>query len=261
MTRRLPIDWRLVPVALVTLAATIGVLLAGPIHQPAEYHAFADQRSLFGVPHFADTISNLPFLLIGIAGIISLRTSVPPGGHRALRPAYLLFFVGTALLFPGSGYYHLWPSNATLTWDRLPMSIAFMAFVAVVVGEHLRPQLGRHLLVPLVVLGVASVAWWRVTDSGDGGDLRLYILVQYLPMVLIPLIAFVYPATLRPTSHLWALLVCYALAKALELLDGPVFALFGVISGHSLKHLVAALGIGFFLVGLHRRRSVQEKQT
>ena len=248
-------DPRLVVLLGIVLCAVIGLAVHGPIPQPVGYHQFADQRSFFGVPHFNDTFSNLPFLVVGLAGLFALRRGVPSGGLEALRPAYAIFFAGSALLLLGSGYYHLYPSDATLTWDRLPMTVAFMAFFAVVIGEHMDPRLGLRFLAPLVSLGIVSIAYWRLTDNGDGGDLRLYVLVQFLPMLLIPLIALLYRSSLRPSSYLWALLASYGLAKALEFLDQPIFNATHFISGHTLKHLAAALGITFFLIGLYRRQS------
>ena len=120
---------------LLTLAAiaVVAVGLHGPIPQPSGYHDFADGRSLGGIPHFADTLSNLPFLLVGVAGLALFIRRTPRGALPALRPAYLSFFVGTALLFPGSAYYHLAPSDSTLAWDRLPMTLAFMAVTYYVV--------------------------------------------------------------------------------------------------------------------------------
>jgi hypothetical protein len=247
-------DPRLLAMLGITLIAILVLVSFGPIPQPAAYHAFADQRSLWGIPHSNDTLTNLPFLLVGLAGLFALRRGVPAGGLPMLRPAYLLYFAGTALLFPTSGYYHLWPSDATLLWDRLAMTIAFMAFLAIIIGEYIDPRWSLRLLAPLVAFGMGTVVYWRLTDSGDGGDLRPYVLVQFLPMVLIPFIALAYRPLLRPVWYLWALLVSYGLAKLLELLDEPILHLTHLVSGHSLKHLVAAVGIAFFLLGLYQRR-------
>jgi len=237
-----------------TVAAILVLISYGPIPQPAAYHAFADQRTYWGIPHGIDTLSNLPFFLIGLAGLFALRRGVPAGGLPILRPAYLLFFAGSALLLPASGYYHLWPTDATLLWDRLAMTVAFMAFLAIVIGEYIEPRLGSRLLAPLVAFGIGSIAYWRLTDGGDGGDLRPYVLVQFLPMLLIPFIALTYRPRLCPGWYLWALLTSYGLAKLLELLDEPIFHLTHRVSGHSLKHLAAAMGVAFFLRALYRRR-------
>lgn len=247
-------DWRGLAILGMTLAASLALLAHGPIYQDASYHAFADERNYGGIPNTVDTLSNLAFLLVGLAGLFALRRGVPAGGLASLRPAYALFFAGAALLFPTSGFYHLWPNNAGLAWDRLAMTISFMAFFASILGEHVSPRLGLRLLLPLILLGILSVVYWRLSDSGDGGDLRLYILVQFLPMLLVPFILLTFPGRLRPMGYLWAVIGWYVLAKGLEGLDAPILHLTGLVSGHSLKHLAAALGIACFLVALYRRR-------
>jgi hypothetical protein len=198
---RLSIPLRGALLLAVAAVAVVGVGLYGPIPQPSGYHDFADGRGLLGIPHFADTLSNLPFLLLGVAGLALFSRRTPPGALPALRPAYLSFFLGTALLFPGSAYYHLAPSDSTLAWDRLPMTLAFMAVFAIMIGEHISPRLGIRLLLPLLLFGALSVVYWRATDSGNGGDLRLYVIVQYLPLLLIPAIVLLYRSALQPTSY------------------------------------------------------------
>jgi hypothetical protein len=161
--------------------------------------------------------------------------------------------VGVTLVGIGSGYYHWQPSNQTLVWDRLPMTLAFMALFAIVLGEHIALILTRRLLLVLLVLGVLSVVYWRITEQAGHGDLRAYILVQFLPILLIPLILLLYP---RPgDGALWLALAAYVIAKLLEQFDVTVYAHLGVISGHSLKHVAAAAGMAALLLGLRSRIS------
>lgn len=254
MTHKFLIDTRLLAILIMLTAAVFALIVYGPIPQPSSYHSFADQRMVCGIPHFGDVISNMLFLAVGSAGMYALRRGVPAGGLVILRPAYLLFFTGSALLFPASAYYHVWPSNVTLVWDRLAIAVIFMAFFSIVIGEYVNPRLGVRFLYPLVVFGLISVVYWRLSDSGNGGDLRLYVLVQFLPLVLIPFIATTYRSFLRPVWYLWALLAFYGLAKVCELLDEPIFGITHFVSGHSFKHIFAAAGIAIFLLGLYRRR-------
>src|SRR4051794_13255579 len=86
------------------------------IAQPLSYHHFADQRTIGGVPHFWNVISNVPFLLVGALGlrfVFSTRSLVSTGSFvsPAERWPYALFFVGVALTSFGSAYYHLDPTN------------------------------------------------------------------------------------------------------------------------------------------------------
>ena len=99
----------------------IGFVLSSPIIQLEEYHDFADKRKILGMPNFWDVASNIPFLIVGILGLMSLKNIA------SNYLPYLIFFVGITLCFFGSAYYHWSPTTETLVWDRLPMTIAFMS--------------------------------------------------------------------------------------------------------------------------------------
>ena len=58
---------------------------------------------------------------------------------------------------------------------------------------------------------------------------------------------------LARAGYLWAVIGWYGLAKVPQNLDEPLLSLMGLVSGHSLKQLAAALGIASFLVALYRR--------
>ncbi len=147
------------------------------IPQRPEYHAFADQRTVLGIQNGLNVLSNLPFLLVGIAGIGVVLLA---GARRsALRAAgilwpYAALFLGTALTAFGSGHYHLNPNNQSLVWDRLPMAIGFMGLLGAVIGERVGPRPAQVLFGPLVLAGVASVFYWRQTELLGRGDLRPY---------------------------------------------------------------------------------------
>jgi hypothetical protein len=233
-----------------TVVAIAGVTMLPPIAQPLDYHAFVDQRTIWRIPNFWNVMSNLPFLVFGWMGVaeVARRKSLP------LRPLYFTFFAGACLVAFGSGYYHLAPSNETLVWDRLTMAVVFMAFFSIILAEYVNERLGRQLFIPLEIMGVGSVVYWHFTEVAGHGDLRPYILTQFLPIILIPLILVLFPARSWPARLLWAVLGTYVLAKLLELFDVQVFAALGeTISGHSLKHVAAALGTYVFLVAVKRR--------
>jgi hypothetical protein len=237
----------------VALAMVAALALHGPIPQDPAYHHFSDTRALLGVPNFWNVLSNLPFLLVGVAGVRWVLQAMP-GLPRALRQSYLVLFLGVALVGLGSAWYHLQPSNDALLWDRLPMTLAFTALFSIILGEHLAPRLGPRLLWPMLLAGVLSVLYWHATERAGVGDLRPYAVVQFLPVLLIPMILVLYP---RPGSAgLWLALGAYVVAKVLEQFDARVAdVLHGAISGHSLKHVVAALGMWALLAGLQRRAS------
>ncbi len=251
--RRLP--WRVGLLLLLAVVAVVVLALHGPIAQPAGYHAFADRVPRLGVPNGWNVLSNLAFVVVGVVGLRQLRRGTAvTAALPALLPAYRAFFVGALLIGAGSGWYHLAPDNARLVWDRLPMTIAFMALVAIVLGEHIDERIGRRTLWPLIALGVGSVLFWWLGERGGVGDLRPYVLVQFLPMLLLPLVLLLYRSCVGSAGALWALIGLYALAKAFEFGDAVVLALAG-ISGHSLKHLAAAAAMAMLLVALRRRPS------
>ncbi len=224
--------------------SAVGLALVKPIPQDQSYHRFADARMWFGTPNAADVWSNLLFVVVGIAGLMWLaRRPVPQ------RWIWLSFFAGVALVGFGSAYYHLNPCDATLVWDRLPMTVAFMSFFAGLLAERWNERAAAWLFVPLLAFGVGSVVDWHYTN-----DLRWYGVVQFGPMLVIPVLLMARPARYWRTSDVWMVLGWYAAAKVLERADALVFAaLGGVVSGHTLKHLAAAAGCGWVLRALRRQ--------
>ena len=240
-------------VLFISIAGIIGMLMVEPIAQDPAYHQFSDQRTILGVPNFLNVVSNLPFLIVGLMGLFSLFRSGRIKFITEIKSAYVLFFAGVALVNFGSGYYHLWPGNETLVWDRLPMTFAFMALFAVIIGEFASLKTSKFALWPLVVFGVFSVLYWHFTETAGYGDLRLYALVQFLPMLLIPLLLLLFKPQFTGIGGYWAMLFAYMLAKVFEYFDEGLFNSLGFISGHSLKHIVAALGV-FFLLRAYKSR-------
>ena len=166
---------------------------------------------------------------------------------------YLVFFVGFALVAIGSAYYHLWPSNKTLVWDRLPMTISFMALLSAVIAELVSPRQAMKLAPVFLLLGVFSVLYWDTTEQAGRGDLRLYGLVQFLPIVLIAVMLRLYKRPNHFPKYLILAAVCYAIAKLFEYFDLATFRYLHIASGHSLKHLFAG-GVGLpLLLMLYRR--------
>jgi hypothetical protein len=174
------------------------------------------------------------------------------GDRREAWP-YRLFFVGAVLLGLGSGYYHLEPGNARLLWDRLAIMLAFMAWFSAIVAERVSLRSGLRMLPIFVVAGLGSAAWWGWSEARGMGDLRFYLLMQLLPMLLVPLLLRLYPPRYSGGRTILAVVGLYLLALLFDLGDRPVFALSGgLVSGHTLKHGVAALAVA--VVALHLRR-------
>lgn len=225
-------------IGLIAALAIVAAFFLDPIPQNPAYHEFADRDRILGIRNFWNVMTNLPFLVVGIAGLLRLPRLVA----TALRLHYLLLCIGVALVGFGSAYYHYDPSTPTLVWDRLPMTIAFMALFAAVLSDRVSASAGRALLLPLVVLGISSIAWWIRTELAGQGDLRPYALVQFLPMLLIPALLLLAREGGLSSRWLWASLGAYVAAKLAEHFDPVILDATGAFSGHSLKHLLAALG-------------------
>ena len=230
--------WRLYLIGTIGAAVIAAAFFIDPIPQDPAYHAFADRGRMLGIQNFWNVVTNLPFLVAGIIGLLRL----PHLAEAALRAHYIVFCTGVALVGFGSAYYHCDPSTPALVWDRLPMTIAFMALFAAVLSDRVSQTLGRALLWPLVALGIASIGWWTHTELAGRGDLRPYAIVQFLPMLLVPLILLLSKSGGLDTAFLWKSLAAYGAAKLAEHLDPVILDATGVFSGHSLKHLLAALG-------------------
>jgi hypothetical protein len=222
---------------LVTAAGAVAMFLIDPIAQDPAYHRFTDTREYFGVPNFWNVVSNLPFLVAGVLGLLQSRRLTSPD----LATHYRAFCVAVALVALGSAWYHLAPDNARLVFDRMPMTIAFMALFAAVIADRVNWVAGRALLWPLVVAGIASIAWWIRTEAAGHGDLRPYALVQFLPMLLLPLMLFMWKGEGLSTRHLWIALSAYAAAKLAEFCDF-----------HAVKHLLAALAAWWIVRAFQR---------
>ncbi|MGZ5601361.1 MAG: ceramidase domain-containing protein [Methylobacter sp.] len=249
----MPIDNRLKIMLAIIVAATIVIFSFDPIAQDQAYNNFADRRRIFDIANFFNVLSNLPFVIIGIMGIRLVALQKAIGGLAELQSIYLTFFIGVFLTGFGSVYYHYQPDNQTLLWDRLPMTIAIMALFSAIAGEYISTRLARSLFIPLLIAGIASVVYWYVTELNGHGDLRAYILVQFLPVLLIPLILWLFDSKLNGNKYIWGVVGAYAVSKLMELSDAELYSIFGLLSGHSLKHLTAAFGTLIFYWALRDR--------
>ena len=252
-------DHRLRLLAYLTIVFWTVIFLQPSIPQDPAYHQFADQRTLFGIPHCLNVISNLPFLLVGLWGFsVVFRLATDPEQQAFVRPAdslaYQTLFLAVALVGLGSTYYHLAPSNETLLWDRLPMSIAFMAFLATAITERLDRRTGIITLLPLIAFGLFSVLYWHYTEQAGAGDLRYYIVAQAYPILFVPLMVRLLPSPYTRGSDLYVAGLFYLLAKAAEVFDQDLYAAGGLISGHTCKHLLGALGAYWVLRMIRLRR-------
>jgi hypothetical protein len=238
---------RSLPMAILFVVA-IAMVGWGRIPQPPHYHAFADGRVLWGVAHGADVLSNAGFALVGLWGLARLARWHRSPHLEGLRAGAWLFASALLLTAFGSAYYHLAPDNARLVWDRLPIALACAGLLAAAYARTHDNVSSAPLALALAVLGAGSVFWWSFTEARGVGDLRLYLLLQGAPLVLVPLWQWIAGSPLRERLAFAGAILLYVLAKAAEVNDRAFFEALGAVSGHTLKHGLAA-GAGAVLLG------------
>jgi len=241
------------------IAAAGAVFCVPRFTDPPWYYDFADRRRILGIPNFMDVVSNAPWALVGILGLLFLGRKRKSGQDSTFtedweRGAFAVLFAAVGLVAIGSAWFHLAPTPATLVWDRLPMAVIFMSVFALTIAERIDMRAGRALFLPLLALGVSSVLYWRHTEAIGKGDVRFYFLIQFFPMLAVPILLLLFPARYTRTADLAVCLAWYALAKVFELGDAGVFATTRIVSGHTLKHLAGALATVWLLRMVKFRR-------
>ncbi|MGA7914004.1 MAG: hypothetical protein WCA00_02120 [Candidatus Acidiferrales bacterium] len=254
-------NWRLWLLLGVVAAMALIVFLFPAIPQSEAYHHFADTRTFAGIPNALDVLSNAFFLIVGLLGVrYVLRGPKDSRVSGFLDPRerwpYFIFFLGVALTTFGSAYYHAHPDDARLVWDRLPMTLGFMSLLAATLNERVSVNTGSFALAPLLIFGVASVLYWSVTQANGHGDLRPYVLAQFGSLAVLLLLVALFPPRYTRGSDLIVSLGIYVLAKAFEAADRPIFNLGGIVSGHALKHITAAVSAYWILRMLSLRRPI-----
>jgi hypothetical protein len=242
----------------------IAVMLP-PVSQPIDYHQFADQRSFFNIPNFYNVFSNLAFLLSGAAGLLFLSRSYQSSIHRVFFSKaecwpYLILFLSVVAAAFGSFFYHWAPDNEYLLWDRLPIAIGVTALLAATLVERVSATLGLWSLPFLTALGVLSVLYWYWTEQQGIGNLNFYIVTQFYSILLIVLLSTCYPSRYTHAKDIYQVIAIYAVAKFAEMLDMQIYNLVDhIISGHTMKHLLAALAVYRIVRMLQKREFLPEK--
>lgn len=239
---------------LIGISLLLIFLFTSRVPQWGNYHQFADTRTLWGIPNFWNVSSNIPFLTVSILGFMSLRRQWT--NHNLNKKEAVVFFIlflAVLLISLGSSYYHWLPDNDRLVWDRIPMTIVFMSLLSLTITERINAKLGFWLLFPLMMLGIFSVLYWRWTELSAQGDLRLYGLVQFYSMILIVFILFFFPKSYPPVKAYLGMFVFYGLAKLCEHFDFMIYSWGEWLSGHTLKHLFAAVSAYFLVVILNSK--------
>ncbi|KAE8723720.1 putative S-adenosylmethionine-dependent methyltransferase [Hibiscus syriacus] len=270
----------------VAILCFVVLMIATPaIPQSQEYHNFADQRQFFGIPNTLNVVSNFPFIVIGVIGLVlCYYNNYFELSLQGELWGWTCFFIGVAAVGVGSSYYHLDPDDARLVWDRLPMTIAFTSIMAVFIIERIDEQKGTVSIIPLLLAGVISIlgddmlefesmmsyenvllgfkceldldnfgVYWSI-EAELFDDLRPYAVIQFVPCIVIPIMAILLPPMYTHSTYwLWAA-VFYLLAKIEEAMDKVIYEwTHHIVSGHTLKHLCAAMVPVFLTLMLVKR--------
>jgi hypothetical protein len=236
--------------ALLALVALFGPAL--PAADVAIASVFADNRTWHGLPNAMDVLSNLPFLLIGCWGLYRLNRIdrahqqalaqfplAPPASDppdNTLDCAWL-FFAGLIATAAGSAFYHLLPDAPRLAADRAGMAVAFAGLIGIAVCERVSQRAGWPAAWFVLTTGLLAAEVVQET-----GNVLPWALVQFGGMALVLTLALATPMRGAVGLKLGWVIFFYVVAKAFELADHQIYEASGhLISGHSLKHLVAAL--------------------
>jgi hypothetical protein len=227
---------------LLVFAAAWGWL---PQQDPDAYFDFADQRVWLGIPNFGDVISNLPFALVGVVGLLKVRRWRQADPGSPLLPYAVLLSLAMIWVAFGSGYFHWFRTRESLVWDRIPMTFIFAGLLTLLIRDRVALTGAGWLYGALAVAGVVT-AWGAHYGYRD---LRPYIAMQFGTILMILVLAVGFKGARLPRSGLVWMLVLYGVSKFLETSDAAVFQALRQVSGHTLKHLFAALAIFAFVHG------------
>ncbi|KAH0988684.1 hypothetical protein GBA52_000167 [Prunus armeniaca] len=235
------------------LSFVVLMIVTPAIPQSEAYHDFADQREFLGIPNTLNVVSNFPFLVIGLIGLVlCYYGDYFKFSLQGELWGWTCFYIGVAAVAIGSSYYHLKPNDACLVWDRLPMTIAFTSIIAIFIIERIDERKGTISIIPLLLAGIVSILFFD--------DLRPYAMVQFLPCIAIPVMAILLPPMYTHSTYwLWAA-GFYLLAKVEEAADKVIYDwTHHIVSGHTLKHLCAAM-VPVFLTLMLAKRTVEPER-
>ena len=222
---------------LLGMAALLALALFGPeLPASAHQHTLADQRALWGIPCALDVLSNLPFAIAGLWGLVALRRVAPGMLDAPSRALASLFFAGLVCTAAGSALYHWQPQDAGLLWDRLGMVLPFAGLLGLAGASRVSARAGAAAAGTVLLAGPLAVLWWS-----HSGNLLPWAVVQLGGMLVVLALACLPRRDGALALHLGAVMALYALAKLFEAADHAVFEATGqAVSGHSLKHVLAA---------------------
>ena len=247
----------------VSLFALIALIFVPAVPLGPHYHDFADKRTMFGIPNAQDVLSNIPFVIVGVWGFVWLlkRSSKAAFLTQKERIPYQLFFLGVALTGIGSFWYHMAPSDFRLPWDLLPMTCSFLSMVVAIFMERIDVNIGLRGLIPLLLLGIASVVYWYFSEMRGHGNYKYYLFVQFFSPALCALMIGLFPPKYSGMRYLVLAFGLFVLAKLFESFDRQVYLRCGFVDGHSLKHSTAGIACYWILRMLQVRHPIASSRA
>jgi Ceramidase len=237
---------------LTILAFAIVFIFIKPIAQPESYHNFANENMFFEIPNFLNVLSNIGFVFMGFYGFYCVSK------YKILSKFAIVLFAAIVFTGFGSAYYHFNPNNSTLVWDRLPMTIVFTTFFAQIYSLYLSKKVGGIIWIFAVFTGIFSVFYWQYSESIGKGDLRLYAIIQFLPMLLLTIIISLHYKKHKPVlKPILLIAFYYFVAKILENFDAQIYETTRFFSGHPLKHIAASIA-SYYIVVLNVKLKVDK---
>lgn len=223
------------------LISMIGQAL-GMFHLSGHYHEFIDSRGFFGIDRFFDTVSNIGFLIVGALFVKEIFLKDQKDFNL------ILIAIGSILVFFGSSFYHLLPTDARLLWDRLPISMVFAGILSYsLFANNLIPEKYKNKFnVGYLLFSICSVVFWYVGSLQQQTWLGPYVFVQFGGILTLIYIALK-GENKSFNKKIWAVLMWYILAKLCEHFDQSIFNLtHELFSGHTLKHVFAAIALYYW---------------
>jgi hypothetical protein len=237
----------------VSLLAVAGIavvvsIFAHSMPQPRAYHLFVDARTCLGIPNFFNAASNLGFLAAGLGMLIFLYARRAKFAEMFIERGepwlFVVLYAATLMVTFGSGYYHLAPDNASLFWDRLPMTLVASAFVGTIIADRFGARAGVWSLAVLFALSCGALAYWLATQSLAHDNVWPYIATVYGGLAFAVVAMALFPSRYTHARAAWISVAIYIIAMAFDTwLDAPLYAAGAILSGHSLKHLLAAVAL------------------
>jgi len=197
------------------------------------YHNFADQRNFFNIPNFFNIISNL-FIYIPIHYIIQNRENTNKFNMIDILIINILCIIITSI------YYHINPNDNTIIFDKISIVSTIITVCIIILKIE-----NNIIRIILYIIGILSVIYWIKKDN-----LLFYIiLIIGVPIYICYKLYKYTNLRIYIYSHIFSLI----LLRLVEYYDLPIYQFTNqIISGHSLKHIIASINILSGVIMIHK---------